>query len=1442
MRRVNLRLLIALALIVVGGSAGLYWLRKFQMRRNADGMAKQATLQAEKGNDEEAIRLLARYVSIRPDDSERQKEYAELLLRQVDGGKVSPRTVGATLAALEVAVRKNTDDDVLREKLATLLARTGDIDSARDHLAMIRERRTATEPDDDSRRIDLLFAALAARSGRFDDAEEVLATLVGWDRRTKRFDPDFTPAPGNPEAFAALADIVERHRRDSKGAEQIVQRMIEVAPEDVATWQTMASWRVGHNQAAEAEKALERGRAIDPDNQAIALLDLQVAMLTKSFDRAEQLLAGALKDVQGSEQIVAIKAYLARRRDDTSGVLETLREGLASMPGSPLIRSELLVELSDARKLEDLRPLIEESRPILGKDAPALLWAEATVAMAEQRWLEALQTWQRVRPQVAADESMTRRVDLALANCHGALGQRDQANDARQRAFAADPASGAARFAEMISLEQSSRWQEALTLAEELAAKIPADKLAETPSLWRPLCRLRIREQVAREPDRQDWSKVDSLLEAVAATPDHDPIELSRLRIDVLATKQKIDEAIAASDALIAEHPEAPGPFAQGIVLLVASGRADDAKARLTAAPDTLRDTADLLEAEARLAATAPVGEAAGWLTDLEARMGRVEGPAADRCARQLIAIHVGRGNVAEAERIATTVLERNPDDLAVRQVVLDLAAERDAVDEVNAQVAEIVRSAGPTSAAGRLATAVARIVAIRANRQSRPNADTTSAALRPEEVAKLEEARGLLVQAGQERTSWSEVPLMLAAIAEIQGDPSGAIGQLRKAVELGETLPFARRRLAVLLAASGRLDEAAPVIASLGDAGGPVIDRIRAQLLAAAGRTEQALSIAAALTPEECRDAQQLNWYARLLSACGKHEEAEQVGRRATEAAPDDAGAWLTLVRIQSSAGAADRAAETVSLALEKLQGASREQFELAADDTIGDPAQTERVFREAVEKSPDDLVAARRLVDLLTRRGNTAEAREQLRRIIALESAKGTPTLAWARRALATSLAASPRYDDLQEAIGILARNVDQQGVQYVDDLTLSISLLIGRNSPASWRQAQTLFEALAKRRPLTVDERVSRARIQALVGNRTKARDDLMAIASSADSSTGVVGTLVELLIFDRDFAEAKGWLRRLQDAGPDLLATVRLEALLALAEGDRERAERLVQKLFADQTFTKESAPRLLAATQIAFELGFPELADGILQTYAEQSPEGVAMLASSVGRQHRTTEAIEMLGTVRKQLSVMVFLETLTTILRHAQTACDPAIDDTVAGWIASVRRENPGSIPILLQSTIAKESLGRVAEAEEDYRQLLATEGVNEVQAAIVSANLAWLLARPDTADEAGEFAERALRELGPLPDVLDTRALIRLAKGQTIRALEDMNDAIVTPSPLKLLHMASIHAQLTNLKDARDMFARSKALGLGRERLTPEDAERMEQVEAYLSAADGKS
>jgi len=100
MRRVNVPLLIAIALLLIGGVAGTYVLHRFQVRRNAEDMARQAKRQIDEGNNDEAIRLLSRYVALRPDDAPRQREYAELLLGQVDAGKANPRVVGATVAAL----------------------------------------------------------------------------------------------------------------------------------------------------------------------------------------------------------------------------------------------------------------------------------------------------------------------------------------------------------------------------------------------------------------------------------------------------------------------------------------------------------------------------------------------------------------------------------------------------------------------------------------------------------------------------------------------------------------------------------------------------------------------------------------------------------------------------------------------------------------------------------------------------------------------------------------------------------------------------------------------------------------------------------------------------------------------------------------------------------------------------------------------------------------------------------------------------------------------------------------------------------------------------------------------------------------------------------------------------------------------------------------------
>jgi tetratricopeptide (TPR) repeat protein len=164
-------------------------------------------------------------------------------------------------------------------------------------------------------------------------------------------------------------------------------------------------------------------------------------------------------------------------------------------------------------------------------------------------------------------------------------------------------------------------------------------------------------------------------------------------------------------------------------------------------------------------------------------------------------------------------------------------------------------------------------------------------------------------------------------------------------------------------------------------------------------------------------------------------------------------------------------------------------------------------------------------------------------------------------------------------------------------------------------------------------------------------------------------------------------------------------------------------------------------------------------------------------------------------------------------------------------------RENPDVDQVAIQTAIIAEQLGETEKAIATYRTLLAGNRLSGTQAGIVAGNLAWLLARPDTADEAAELVERAVRDLGPHPDLLDTRALVRLAKGQAALALEDMDDALLSPSAVKYVHLAAIRMAVNDLEGAKAALEQSQKLGLGDLNLQPDETRRVKQVEAAIAA-----
>ena len=173
-------------------------------------------------------------------------------------------------------------------------------------------------------------------------------------------------------------------------------------------------------------------------------------------------------------------------------------------------------------------------------------------------------------------------------------------------------------------------------------------------------------------------------------------------------------------------------------------------------------------------------------------------------------------------------------------------------------------------------------------------------------------------------------------------------------------------------------------------------------------------------------------------------------------------------------------------------------------------------------------------------------------------------------------------------------------------------------------------------------------------------------------------------------------------------------------------------------------------------------------------------------------------------------------------------------------WFSRARREDPDSVVLELLNAELFDLEGRTADVERAYREILARKDVGGQQAAIVANNLAFHLARPETADEATKLIDGAIQELGPHPDLLDTRGMVRLAAGDVRAALTDLEEATLAPSPLKLLHLATAQVANKQVAAARQSLERAKRQGLVPEHLSAADKGRYDQVEAALASAPG--
>ena len=1459
MKTVNLKLLIIVAVLVIGGMGGVYAIHEYQVYRNADNILLLARERAEEGRSDEAAGLYVRYIGLRNNDNEARAEFAKLMLRKIGATRSSKASQAQAYDALETAVRRNPDDDDLREQLAGFLYRTGNFTEARQHFGLIRDHRMAkpvpattapaapektSEPGDESapkavtpdHLIDLRYATSCAGMGRYDEAAEVASKLIGFDVGTKSFDTSWEPLAECSEAYLLIAEILERRYSDTATASRVMRRLPEVYPTDHKSWLSMATWSFFHDDLSAAGIEIARAAQLAPESPQVLFAEFEIAMRTNDLPRAKKVIEEGLAPYADDARVVIGHADLAKRMADPNLALEVLGKGVETLPDNPLILGRLIDLLYDLQRGEEAIPHVEAMRALEGDDNPIVGWADARLLMERRQWHPALEKLKQLRPSIASSPQLAHAVDLALAICHQALGQSDELLEASRRVLAAEPNSYQARVALATAHAQAGRSDEALAEFESLAALQSEEDLPRMQLLWAPLLDLRVKDQLRRPEAERNWKKVDALVELLSTSPHIGNAQLASIQSNVLQRRGDNSAAVEVAFRAFEAAPDDPQVAAQLVTLLLADAQVDRARETIVRMNPLVRQDPRVLAAEARSAASLGGEEGEAGLAAVEAACKEIPAKDAVLVLLAVMSTRIQQRNIPEAERIAAVILAREPSEVRAHASLLQIAIDQKDVAKLTAYAEQIGDLTGRSSPQSRVAQAMVLILKVQVARELQLGEDKVSPPLSAEDRIDLDQARNYLMEAENDRPGWFQIQQCLAEIAGIRGDASATISHLQKAIEQGATNPGVPRMLAGLLRQTGRLDEAQQVIDSMGQGAGLGATRIRADIDVQAGRFDEAVAKAEAITLEQGSDVDHLLWFADLLQRCEKQPRALEVLEQAAELAPDRLDCWIETIQQQLLLGKTQRADESLQRAISSLGGAEGEILNAITYEMRRNPAKAEEAYRGATLTAPTDPRVARRFAEFLLRRGQLKPAKEELLRIIAMPEAAGTTSLYWARRKITQEFTRNSTYRELLEALQILEQNTDAEGKLTPEDLKIEFAILMEREEPECWRRAISLLDDLKRRRDLDTEQRVLRAWLQDKLGNWLDSRESLFDIAAEQDCPPAVIATLVEQLIAHGELASARTWANRLRQNAPDAPMTLRLDAKLAIAADDREAAAEASRKLIPSGSLTPENAMSMGLVAQLVEELGFPKAADKLFKEYADVSAEGILARASFLGRQQRTDEAVELLETAWKNVSVLDILGTGLGILEANGTSPSAAADQRVVEMIAKARRLDPDSAMIQVLHGALMELIGKPEESIAIYRQLLARSDLPPSIAARASNNLAAVLIGRKETEEARTLIQSAVAELGPHPALLDTQALVWLARGDTTRAIGDLKEAMLAPTATTYLHMAMAAYDARMASECRAALINAESKGLRKERLNADDRERLAALDKALA------
>jgi predicted Zn-dependent protease len=542
-----------------------------------------------------------------------------------------------------------------------------------------------------------------------------------------------------------------------------------------------------------------------------------------------------------------------------------------------------------------------------------------------------------------------------------------------------------------------------------------------------------------------------------------------------------------------------------------------------------------------------------------------------------------------------------------------------------------------------------------------------------------------------------------------------------------------------------------------------------------------------------------------------------------------------VALVQFYTRTRQEDKAREAIARAETCIDKASAPLALAQCYVAVGKVDKARQLFAAAREARPDDVVVLQSVADFALRTGNREEAKAVLRKIVGLQ-VKDPAAAEQAQKLLAVVLAAGGNYQEAREALALVGvfkgadGRAEGRANDDVDEQRTRAVVLATQPRKARQQEAIRILRALEQRRPLSGEDQYLLAQLQERVGDAAGARERMLRLLASDGDNPRYLTYQVRSLLRHGQVHDAQVWLEKLEQVLPDAGPTVELKARVLAARGQgAEAVELLRTRVKADD------APSTRFVGEILEELGQTSAAEDYYRRHAALAgkPDGPLELARFLARHRRPEEALRLCESVRDGAPAERFGYACLAVLRAAKAGEDACL--RVDGWLEEAAHKDPGALGVTVCQADLRDLLRRYPEAEALYRRVLKRDPRNLV----ALNNLAWQLAfRSGAATEALSLAEVALEVGGPLPALLDTRALAYLANHKPAAALEDLDDATVPTLDKATLASVRFHQARAYLQDGRRPEA-AKALREAREAGLDEGELHPLELPAYRELAD---